>query len=73
MAHFNTWCVKDVRKTKSGPEKKKKKKEGSKFLNIKGPLKLLAYFDPWIYFVQSDSKPVVIHTWSVWKNKTWLA
>ena len=25
LAHFNTWCIKDIRKPQSGPEKKKKK------------------------------------------------
>ena len=25
LAHFNTWCIKCIRNTKSGPEKKKKK------------------------------------------------
>ena len=38
LACFNTWCIKDIRETKSGIEKKKKKKkknEGPQFLNTR--------------------------------------
>ena len=33
LAHFNTWCIKMLEKTKSGPDKN----EGPQLFNIRGP------------------------------------
>ena len=33
LTHSNTWCIKDIKKTKSGPEKN----EAPHFLNTRGP------------------------------------
>ena len=46
LVHFNTWCIEDTRKTKSGPEKKWRLSTFH-YQGPKWPLKCLAYFDPW--------------------------
>ena len=42
LAHFNIWCIKDIKKTKSGP---KKKIEGLQ-QGAEWSLKFLAFFNP---------------------------
>ena len=59
---YGTWCMKDIRKNESGPEKKMR---ALNFLipGPKWPLKLLAYFDLYTYNPQDSILYIFLQHW----------
>ena len=64
VTHFNTWCIKNIRKNKSGSQKKKKKKknQGCQFWNTRGPnspWKFGLILTPWEQMFEQDVEKVI--------------